>query len=87
MSSPTILRPLRLDERPWNVRYAALSSWLVFGGLLVYMFYSCPHFIQQLLVGDRHAMHYALSVGVYPVVMLFATVTVPRVSVRDFSTE
>lgn len=78
MNSPTILRPLRLEERPWNVRHATLVRWVVFGGLLVFIFYSSPNIIHRIMAGDGRAIRSALSMGVYPLVMLFATFTIPK---------
>lgn len=78
MSPPTILRPIRPDERSWLVRYSNWISLIVIAGAALAALASDPKMFQKALAGDTHEIRFLLSVGIYPVVMLFAAFALPK---------
>jgi hypothetical protein len=78
MNPPTVLRPVRPDERPWPVRYANFISLAVFVAAGVMVLVSDPKMFQKALAGDPHEIRFLLTTGIYPIVILFAAFAIPK---------
>ena len=83
MNPPTILRPLRPDERPWQVRYSNWISVAMFFGLAVMALASDPRMFQKALAGDSHEIRFLMWMVIYPVIILFAAFAMPKALARQ----